>query len=140
MRAHEILKEQDEIQPDKLGNFIWKLYGWVNKAMPDAGVDIKQGGNRVWTRGDGTRYRDPARIMFKDVASRDKGFELLAQALTGARKTTVSGEFGSDPYTDALIWKGKLFHKYGSFGIAIGSASRVTNKNSVWREKSQNTA
>jgi hypothetical protein len=140
MRAHEILKEQDEIQPDKLGNFIWKLYGWFNKAMPDAGVEIKQAGGRVWTRGDGSRYRDPARIMFKDVASRDKGFELLAGALKGARKTTVSGEFGSSPQQDAFIWKDKVFHKYGDFNIAVGSASRVTNKNSVWCEKPQDTA
>jgi len=129
------VNETDEIQTDKLSNFTWKLLSWFKKAMPNTDVDIKPAGGRVWTRGDGTRHRDPARIMFKDVASRDQGFELLAKALTGARKTTVSGEFGSDPHTDALIWKDKVIHKYGSFNIAVGSKSRVTNPNSVWREK-----
>lgn len=130
------LTEQDEIQSSsKLGQFIWDLYSWFSKAMPDANVEIKQAGGRVWTRGDGTRHRDPARIMFKDVASRDQGFEKLSQALKGARRTTVSGEFGSDPQQDAVIWKDKVFHKYGDFSIAVGSKSRVTNPNSVWREK-----
>jgi hypothetical protein len=130
----EGLTEQDDIDPSKVHRLRTSLRQYLEKAMPGVNINERPGGG-VWTRGDGTRHRDPAKLSFKTVAERDQAFELLTKALTGARKTQVSGEFGSDPHQDALIWKGKVIGKYDSFSISIGSASRVTNPNSVWREK-----
>jgi hypothetical protein len=103
--------------------------------MPDVGIRPYEVGTRVWTRGDGTRHRDPARLQFHNAEERDQAFDLLSKALTGAKVTQVSGEFGSDPHQEALVWKGKVIGKYGNNSISLGSASRVTNPNSVWREK-----
>lgn len=134
MRAHEFILEADEVDSSKVSRLLWSLSGYLKKAMPDVKIDQRSGG-KVWTRGDGTRYRDPAALLFQDVNTRDQAFDLLAKALTGARHTTVSGEHGSDEQKDALVWKGKVIAKKGSFGISLGSSSRITNPNSVWREK-----
>ena len=136
MRAHEFITEDDNIDSSKVSRLLWSLSGYLKKAMPDVEIDQRSGG-KVWTRGDGTRYRDPAALSFQDVATRDQAFDLLAKALTGARRTTVSGEHGSDEQQDALVWKGKVIAKKGSFSISLGSSSRITNPNSAWREKNE---
>lgn len=131
----EGLTESDEIDSGKIHNLLWSIRQYLGKAMPDVGIRPYEVGTRVWTRGDGTRHRDPARLQFNSVEERDQAFDLLSKALTGARATQVSGEFSSDPHQEALVWKGKVIGKYGNNSISLGSASRVTNPNSVWREK-----
>lgn len=131
----EGLTESDEIDSGKIHNLLWSIRQYLGKAMPDVGIRPYDVGTRVWTRGDGTRHRDPARLQFHNVEERDQAFDILSKALTGARATQVSGEFGSDPHQEALVWKGKVIGKHGNNSISLGSASRVTNPNSVWREK-----
>ena len=126
----------EDIQPGKMYAFLQSVAEFLKKDPKLAGKFYKKDvGMRVWTRGDGTRMRDPAKLIFDDTDLRDYAFDLLKQALTGARQTSVTGEFGSSPAQDALVWKGKLFHKYSDFSIAVGTAGRITNKNSVWKEK-----
>ena len=134
--AKKSVNENDSIQPDRIYPFIKNLQKFLyndsklkNKITP---YDV---GMRVWTRGDGVRMRDPARLEFNQMELRDYAFDLLKDALKGARSTQISGEFRSDPYNEGLVWKGKIIYKMGNFSIAIGSASRITNKNSVWKEK-----
>lgn len=134
LKFGEETDNQSNIDSSKVHKLLWSLSGYLKKAMPDVEIDQRSGG-KVWTRGDGTRYRDPARLVFNDVSTRDQAFDLLSKALTGARRTTVSGEHGGDDQQDALVWKGKVIAKKGSFGISLGAASRITNPNSVWREK-----
>lgn len=134
--ANKPVNESDEIRPDRIYPFIKSLQKFLyndpkltNKITP---YDV---GMRVWTRGDGVRMRDPARLEFNQMELRDYAFDLLKDALKGARSTQISGEFPSLPYGVGLVWKGKIIYKMGNFSIAIGSASRITNKNSVWKEK-----
>ncbi len=53
---------------------------------------------RVWTRGDGVRYKEPSYME-----STEDIFGCLEEMFPNARRIKVRGEFGSDPYDDALV-------------------------------------
>lgn len=135
--AQPVENEQvkEEIESGKVYDLLGSLYRYLSKAMPGVVIDGEGVGIRVYTRGDGTRYREPANLRFKTNSERDQAFDILTKALTGAKATQVTGEFGSSEAQPALIWKGKVIAKYGPLNISLGAASRVTNKNSVWRER-----
>ena len=107
-------------------------------------MDYKSPGMRMWTRGDGSKYKDPGYVFidrdlkpedipkWKNANAIEKFWQFLAQK--GARKIgDVSGEFGSDPHSPAVVL-GKLIFVYNRHGIAWGSTSRLKNS-SVWRQK-----
>jgi hypothetical protein len=112
-------------------------------------LDYKNVGMRSWTRGDGSRHKDPGYIFIdrymepKDRAKWNKAnpIEKFWQFLStkGARKIgDVSGQFGSDPYSPAVVLN-KLIFVYDGSSIAWGSVSRLKNS-SVWRQKQQGVA
>lgn len=94
---------------------------------------------RVWTRGDGTRYRDPARIVpYDDSADR---FELISRAWEAIKQLPgtqpageVSGEFASDRYAEAIKFRNATIVNRGTV-IEVISRTRTSNPNSVWRQK-----
>lgn len=135
---------------EEAGNMIVrKLIADFNEQMsgsPYHPLDYKDVGMRSWTRGDGSRYKDPGYIYIdKDMKPQDikkysaqKPIEKFWQFLStkGARKIgDVSGEFGSDPYSPAVVL-GKLIFVFNGKSIAWGSTSRLKNS-SVWRQKQQ---
>jgi hypothetical protein len=114
---------------------------------------------RVWTRGDGVRYKEHSFIstfdsdtwlrgMAKDkeinfTFKKTKGAESprkvvvdaaweMLKSLPGAKDMgTVSGEFGSSPHFPAIKYKGTLFMKC-SHTIDYASPSILRNT-SIWR-------
>jgi ribosome modulation factor len=105
-------------------------------------LDIKSPGTKVWTRGDGTRLRDPGRIQASHWADDKQQAEKAATKFwpwllkqPGVKSIgQVSGQFGSSPMTDAVSYKG-LYFSGGPYGTEFGSMSRVKNPKSVWRHK-----
>ena len=105
-------------------------------------LNIKSPGTRVWTRGDGTRHRDPGGIEVNYFTDDKKASEkalvkfwpwLLKQP--GVKSIgQISGEFGSSPMKDAVAYKG-LYFTGGQYGVQFGSLSRIKNPRSVWRHQ-----
>lgn len=128
-------------------DFIRGLISEFNKQMsgsPYYPMDYKNPGMRMWTRGDGSRYKDPGYIFIeRDLKPEDQPKWRKAKAVEkfwkfletkGARKIgDVSGEFGSDPHSPAVVLN-KLIFVFDGRSIAWGSASRLKNSN-VWRQK-----
>ena len=138
---------------EEAGNMIIRrLIAEFNEQMsgsPYYPLDYKNVGMRSWTRGDGSRYKDPGYIFIdRDLKPEDqpkwhkaKAIEKFWQFLStkGARKIgDVSGEFGSDPHSPAVVL-GKLIFVFNGRSIAWGSTSRLKNS-SVWRQKQQGVA
>jgi hypothetical protein len=112
-------------------------------------IDYKNPGMRMWTRGDGSRYKDPGYIFIdRDLKPEDQPKWHKARAVEkfwkfleskGARKIgDVSGEFGSDPHSPAVVLN-KLIFVFNGRSIAWGSTSRLKNS-SVWRQKQPGVA
>lgn len=112
-------------------------------------MDYKNPGMRMWTRGDGSKYKDPGYIFIeRDLKPEDQPKWHKAKAVEkfwkfleskGARKIgDVSGEFGSDPHSPAVVLN-KLIFVFNGRSIAWGSTSRLKNS-SVWRQKQQGVA
>jgi hypothetical protein len=117
-------------------------------------VSFKTPSSRVWTRGDGSRYRDPGYIKIDDATMRylqrtystfkkmfptaeallDHVWETLKTTPRSKDLGTISGEFRSDDYAPALRAGGMLWVNRER-RIEYGSMSRLTNKNSVWHNR-----
>lgn len=99
-------------------------------------VYAKGPGFRVWTRGDGVRHRDPAKVLvYDDKANTKEEIESFWQWLQnrGARPIgKVTGEFGSSSADPAVSYQGFIWVQR-EYSIAVMSRSRITNPNSVWR-------
>ncbi len=133
-------------------DFIRGLISEFNTQMsgsPYYPMDYKNPGMRMWTRGDGSRYKDPGYIFIdRDLKPEDQPKWHKAKAVEkfwkfleskGARKIgDVSGEFGSDSHSPAVVLN-KLIFVFNGRSIAWGSTSRLKNS-SVWRQKQQGVA
>ena len=103
-------------------------------------LDIKSPGTRVWTRGDGTRHRDPGAIVPSYWSDEPKKGAVVVQKFwqwlqkqPGVRPLgQISGEFGNSKFSDMVGYKG-LYFAGGQRGVEFGSASRFKNPRSVWR-------
>lgn len=138
---------EDTITESPTIDFIRGLISEFNKQMsgsPYYPMDYKNPGMRMWTRGDGSRYKDPGYIFIdRDLKPEDQPKWHKAKAVEkfwkfleskGARKIgDVSGEFGSDPHSPAVVLN-KLIFVFNGRSIAWGSTSRLKNS-SVWRQK-----
>ncbi len=144
--------EENTINESPAVDLIRSLISEFNKQMsgsPYYPMDYKNPGMRMWTRGDGSRYKDPGYIFIdRDLKPEDQPKWHKAKAVEkfwkfleskGARKIgDVSGEFGSDPHSPAVVLN-KLIFVFNGRSIAWGSTSRLKNS-SVWRQKQQGMA
>lgn len=128
MRAKEF--SEGVLSGSKLDAYAESIVTWLSSKRIRASVH--PAGMRVWTRGDGTRYRDPMKIVFPDSKTCDAAFKEL-QSLPNAKLINVSDEFPSLPKRPALKMNGKLLIK-GSESIQLGSVSRISNPRSVWKQ------
>lgn len=99
--------------------------------------DITQPSTKVWTRGDGSKYKDPGTIKpwHKKNAKDVHNFYDFIKKHSGTKSMgKIGGEFGSSKPTDAVIYKNIYFtlktYSNGEW-IEFGSASRMKNT-SVW--------
>lgn len=144
--------DEGELNESSTIDFIRGLISEFNEQMsgsPYYPMDYKNPGMRMWTRGDGSRYKDPGYIFIdRDLKPEDQPKWHKAKAVEkfwkfleskGARKIgDVSGEFGSDPHSPAVVLN-KLIFVFNGRSIAWGSTSRLKNSN-VWRQKQQDVA
>lgn len=104
----------------------------------DGRITFRPPSSRVWTRGDGTRHRDPAKILVynDENPNTEKYLRAFWEWLVeqpGARPAgKISGEFGSSSYDSAIQYRG-LFWIDRGYRIDVMSRSRITNPRSVWR-------
>jgi hypothetical protein len=133
-------------------NFIRSLISEFNEQMsgnPYYPMDYKNTGMRMWTRGDGSKYKDPGYIFinrdlkpedapkWKEAGAVEKFWKFL-ESKGGRKIGDVSGGFGSDPYNPAMTLN-KLIFVFNGYNISWGSTSRLKNS-SVWRQKKQSVA
>lgn len=140
-------KTEGTINESPTIDFIRGLISEFNTQMsgsPYYPMDYKNPGMRMWTRGDGSKYKDPGYIFIdRDLKPEDQPKWHKAKAVEkfwkfleskGARKIgDVSGEFGSDPHSPAVVLN-KLVFVFNGRSITWGSTSRLKNSN-VWRQK-----
>lgn len=143
----EVLNETKQLNEASSIDFIRNLVSKFNRQMsgsPLYPMNYKIPGMRTWTRGDGSRYKNPGYIFidrnlksddiskWEKAKSVEKFWEFLES--NGARKINdVSGEFGSDPHSPAVVLN-KLIFVLNDRSIAWGSTSRLKNS-SVWRQR-----
>ena len=119
--------------------------GLVKQFQADTGVtgpathllQVSNPGFRVWTRGDGTRYRDPGKIepweRNPEGAEQQKAFWSWLIKQPGIKNVgKVSGWGASTGSTDVYTYKG-LYFTLNNGRIEWGSASRFKNPRSVWK-------
>ena len=102
-------------------NFTPKTSGWL---------DYKYS-FRVWTRGDGVRYKDMDQIVNskQSMTLNDEAWDYLL-AFGAKRLGMISGEFSSSPRHEAYELCGCILVKWDTF-IEVGSKGRLKNS-SVW--------
>lgn len=90
------------------------------QADPEQGrLTAKSPGIRVWTRGDGTRYRDPAKVLVynDEHPNGEQAISDFWQWLSAKPGATpagqVSGEFGSSSFGDTIKYGGFLWVNRG---------------------------
>lgn len=109
---------------------------------------------RVWTRGDGSKYRKPAKIVsdldhsmyakvLKDYKKLMGGtpVDMAWKLITSNGKSLgkATGEHGSDKPAPAYQWNGTVFIKRGSESIDIVTPSIFRNS-WVWRTVKEESA
>lgn len=86
--------------------------------------------NMVWTRGDGVRYKDPNKLKTQDTNS---VWKRIISEFPISKTLQVSGEFGSSPYDDAVIWDGIVLINRKTY-IQFASRSILRNRD-IWRSR-----
>jgi len=88
---------------------------------------------RVWTRGDGCRYKDMDYIAASNVDNIDIFWNRIKETQKYEDGPLVKGEFGSDPYSPSIFIKGFILIKRTN---SIDYATKSILKNSdVWHSK-----
>ena len=138
MKSTEFINESNlEVEGKTIASFLADVSNWWNKsATNDAQIYTKEIGAKVWTRGDGVRCRDPARILA--CGNNTNILDSVWDALTKLKGATVVGnvsqEFPSMGDGLAMQFKGLILVKRDRC-IDVMSKSRVANPNSVWKQR-----
>lgn len=124
-----------------------ELFG-INTAMYSTKTS-----NRMWTRGDGSRYKEPAYIYPAEETYIFKNYPETAQKFDGTRALTdfawehitslpgaksigkIKGEFGSSEYSEAFQ-VGKVIFIRDNFVIRYGTKSLLRNTD-VWKQENE---
>jgi len=139
MKSTEFITEDDaQFAPENktIRGFLSAIVTWWNKtAARDMRIYTQDVGMKVWTRGDGVRMRDPAKILSAGPGNAlDSVWDALSK-LKGARVVgNVSHEFPSLGNSPAIQYKGLVLVKRNT-SIDVMSKSRITNPRSVWKQQ-----
>ena len=105
------------------------LENFARETVSDKDIlEIKRTSLRVWTRGDGSRFKEPINIQFRTTASAKKVFALLP-----GKTIEVSNWSGTSEFTPAKKSGGMLFVLRDS-AIYVSADSVLRNKE-VWKTK-----
>jgi hypothetical protein len=142
---------EGSLNEDKGFDVVKSLVSAFNDSVSgDANIPLaaERPSSRVWTRSDGTRYRDHGNIRFyqgwidpQDVAKWkatkpvEKFWDWLKSQPGVKSIGQVSGEFRRDPMRDAVAYKGQYFVLTPNGSVIWGSVSRFKNPRSVWRQQ-----
>lgn len=107
-----------------------KIYNKAEKIALKISAGVTSMGFRIWTRGDGSRYKEPNKIHCDNTSRK---FEKLGELYPNNKRLRVRGEFGSDPYDKAIIIDGVVYINRKWY-IQFGSTNILRNT-SVWRTK-----
>jgi len=134
--------EEDQVDESKgskvVQNLVDKFYDDNEIEWSDGNIYVKDPGTRVWTRGDGTRYRDPGKIRAKDDrdAKQLKAFFPWLIKQPGVKHLgKLSGSFASEEPGDVYAIGGIYFKLMNHNIIEWGSVSRFKNPRSVWKQQ-----
>ena len=137
------VSESDDIQlqDKKIYTFLRAVVNWWNDKNPTNRISYHGPGMRVWTRGDGTRSRDPAKLtQYPDAKDSIDMLWVTLSKIPGVKPAgTVSHEFPSIGSNDAITFKGFILVKRNRT-IDVMTPSRVKNPNSVWKQKQAEVA
>jgi len=131
MRIDEILSSRFTVKSTKLLSVLDDLKNFAKTLSPDKIIGVRDFSVKVWTRGDGTRYKEPLSITMRTEKDAKKIFDLI-----DGKSLEVSGEFGSSKFTPAKKSKGFLF-VLADRSIRVSSDSVLRNKD-LWRSKDAN--
>ena len=96
-------------------------------------LEFRPSTGRVWTRGDGTRSREPNKLRADDRDSIEAAWRTIT-SLPGAKPTkSIKGEFGSSTYDPGIIYRGLLLIFRQGY-IQYASPSQIKNS-STWLTK-----
>ena len=117
-------------------NLVDKFYNDNGIDFADGNIYVKDPGTRVWTRGDGTRYRDPGKIRTKDGDEKQlKAFFPWLIKQPGVKDLgKLSGSFASEVPGDVYAIGGIYFKLMNHDVVEWGSVSRFKNPRSVWKQ------
>ena len=83
---------------------------------------------QYWVRGDGARYKEPNYLKStKDI------FGCLEEMLPTARRIQVRGEFGSDPYDDALVHNKVVYINRGP--VVTFATTKILKNTAIWNTR-----
>lgn len=139
-KIENVLRETVELnvstlKTDKIFPFLNNVKEYLKQKDPNFSGKMSSVGQslRMWTRGDGSKYRDPARVEFRNKDLQKQAWTILSE-LEGIKTTSIKGEFGSDSFRPAIFWKDKLFILNPENSIAITTKSALRNI-PVWTRK-----
>lgn len=89
--------------------------------------------NRMWTRGDGVRYKEPNKISLPYNTKMEYFWYKLQKLFPKHKTIKVSGEFGSSGFDDAITVGGVVLINRKSY-ITISSRSILRNT-AIWSHK-----
>ena len=117
------------IKLEKVGSMFTRVENFINEVSQDAVgnewlYDIRSS-NRVWTRGDGSRYKELSKIVSRDQIDHiDNLWDKIKS--NGKDIGKMSDEFASMPSGSAVLWDRIIFVKRNNL-IEFGSQGRLKN-------------
>ena len=108
-----------------------KDFNLEHKIHFSKGLDVNPPSSKVWTRYDGSRYKDPGSIQGSYVDE----FWKWMQNKPGVKQIgKVGGSFQSDQKMDSIQYKGMYLSKRTPELIIFGSMSRLKSGGGAWNK------
>lgn len=127
------MKNQDVVE--QLMNEFNSRY--ISKKVRYGPLGLKLPGFGVWTMYDGSRYKEPGRVVSENKKALGEFWQFIKSQKGAKFLGYMSGEFGSCPRGEAVSYKGTLMSK-NPWSVTWGSMSRLKN-DCVWNISENNS-